>query len=117
MSLDVLNCGLGDLRLSFDPKNPVERERAARAVEDMLKRGYVIFVEHDGKLERVRSFDPKACEYIMTDVPGVSHEQAEGSPEEASPTPPPPKAKGKGKGRRVKAESVKGTSIAPRAGG
>lgn len=117
MSLDVLNVGLGDLKLSFDPKNPVERDRAARAVEQMLKRGYVIFAEIGGKTERVKSFDPNTCEYILTDVPGGSDEQetqAQG-PEKAAAAAA--VGKGMGKQRRAKAESTSATSIAPRAGG
>jgi len=116
MSLDVLNCGLGDLKLSFDPKNPVERERAARAVEDMLKRGYVIFVEHKGRTERVKTFDPKKCEYIISDVPGVIREEHDAITPSTE-TKIGAADRPRGKGRRVKAESVKGTAIAPRAGG
>lgn len=62
--LDVLNCNLGDLKLSFDPANPVEMDRAKRAVRDMLRRGYVIFVQVDGKLHRVKQFDEPRIDKI-----------------------------------------------------
>ncbi|MEO8391171.1 hypothetical protein [Polaromonas sp.] len=37
-SVGILNVGDGDTKLSFDPKNPAERIRAARIVRDMIRR-------------------------------------------------------------------------------
>ena len=37
-SVAVLNVGAGDLKLSFDPKNPAELKKAAGIVKDMLAR-------------------------------------------------------------------------------
>lgn len=134
--LDVLNCNLGDLKLSFDPANPVQMDRAKRAVRDMLRRGYVIFVEVDGKLHRVKQFDESKCEYIITDAPGVEsddddnestlQEQGEAATESSQEELPEREASSKsagkkgGKGKstkRVPAAGAKATSIAPRAGG
>lgn len=70
-SLSVLNCGSGDMKFSFSKDNPVEVDRARRVVEDMLRRGYVLFVQDDNRnLRRVSGFDPATDTYILTDVPG-----------------------------------------------
>lgn len=67
----ILNVGDGDTKLSFDPKNPAERIRAARIVKDMIRRGYclLIEVEKDGKKEFTRAldFNERVCEYIIAD--------------------------------------------------
>lgn len=69
--LAVLNVGAGDVRLSFDKNNPVERIRAARIVRDMLRRGFALLVEveRDGvtAYERAIDFDEERCEYIIAD--------------------------------------------------
>lgn len=72
--LAVLNAGEGDLKLSFDKSNEPERERAKNTVEDMLRRGYAIFVqvgEQDGEpvYARAKSFDAERCEYLVVGVP------------------------------------------------
>lgn len=72
--LAVLNVGSGDTKLSFDRKKPAERERCARIVEDMLKRGYAILVEvgkRKGKplYQSATGFDPKTCEYLIVGLP------------------------------------------------
>lgn len=68
--LSIPNVGEGDTKLSFDPNKPVERERACRIVNDMLRRGYAIMVVVVGKsgkkyTRRVKGFDPKQCEYLI----------------------------------------------------
>lgn len=68
--VSILNVGEGDTKLSFDPEKPVERERAARVVTDMLRRGYAISIyigEKNGKRQyrRAKGFDPKTCEYLI----------------------------------------------------
>lgn len=68
--LSILNVGEGDTKLTFDPDKPVERERAARIVTDMLRRGYAILIhagEKDGEpiYRRAKRFDPKTCEYLI----------------------------------------------------
>lgn len=72
--LAILNVGAGDTKLSFDKSKPVERERAARIVTDMLKRGYAILVEvgkKNGKplYQSATGFDPKTCEYLVVGLP------------------------------------------------
>lgn len=97
-TLDILNCGAGHLKLSFDKDKPEEVEKAKTAVQDMLKRGYTIFIEvpdgrcKDGKgLRPVKEFDPATNEYIV-EAPGSSSE-------------------------RVPAEKAKASGVAPIAGG
>ena len=41
----ILNVGAGDTKLVFDVKDPDAMAKAARIVEDMIKRGYKIMVE------------------------------------------------------------------------
>lgn len=73
--LGILNVGSGDTKISFDPANPVERDRAAKIVTDMIRRGYAIMIvvgERDGRplYQRAIDFDPATCEYIiMGDAP------------------------------------------------
>lgn len=81
MSLAILNVGAGDTKLSFDPKHPAERIRAARIVRDMLRRGYALLVqvgveEGEPVYQRARGFDETKCEYIIADL----------DPEAAEPT-------------------------------
>ena len=69
-TVEILNVGEGDTKLTFDKSNPEERKRAAKIVKDMLKRGYALLIqigEIDGEptYRRVREFDPDTCEYII----------------------------------------------------
>lgn len=110
-SLSVLNVGHGDLKLSFNSQDPAEVERARKAVNDMLNRGYAIFVElAGGKLRRVKKFDSRRDVYIVADVPA---EAAAAGPAQT------------GNGRRsskqrtasIPAKKAKATAVAPTAGG
>lgn len=72
--LEVLNVNAGDMKFNFDSNDPQEVARAERVVQDMLQRGYMLFVEVDGKLERCLSFNKERCEYVIADGPGpVGH--------------------------------------------
>lgn len=109
-TVGILNVGAGDTKLSFDPKKPVERDRAAKVVADMLKRGYAILVqvgEKDGKplYQRAEGFDPKTCEYIIVGAP--DDDAASSAPKRRS---RPPKV-------RLPAESTRAVSVARSAGG
>jgi hypothetical protein len=73
-TLGILNVGAGDTKLSFDKKKPAERERAAKIVTDMLRRGYAILIQVGTKAgkplyQRAESFDAKTCEYIIVGTP------------------------------------------------
>lgn len=134
--LSVLNVGDGDTKLSFDPKNPAERIRAARIVGDMLKRGYALLVARDdgkGGTEYVRAeaFDPQTCEYIIADFDPVAaaehdakeqQEQQDGQQGQASaPAAPGAAAKApaspRGRTRRVDASKARAVGVAPISGG
>jgi hypothetical protein len=108
----ILNVGAGDTTLSFDPKNPVERERAKKIVVDMLRRGYALLVQVGTKkgepvYQRAKAFDPKTCEYVIA-----------GGPDEAIDigTEYKPPAK-RGRPARIKAEATRAVSVGRTAGG
>ncbi len=106
--IGILNVGAGDTKLTFDPKKPEERKRAAAVVKDMLVRGFAILVQvgkKDGKplYQRAESFDPKTCEYIIV-----------GAPDDETKEPP---VKLHGRKTRIKAESTHAVGVARSAGG
>jgi hypothetical protein len=63
--IEILNVGTGDTKIHFDKDNPADVERAKRIIPDMIKRGYALFCEVNGELERVEGFDPEKSEYIV----------------------------------------------------
>jgi hypothetical protein len=133
-----LSVGKGDIKLSFDPESPAERIRAARVVADMLRRGYAILVEVDGKWTRAESFREDKCEYVIADFDsaaavradreearkdeeseaGAAGEAPAAPAEEFSPVPPEKRRRGpKPRLRTVKAESVRTVAVGRTAGG
>lgn len=69
--LDILNTGAGHIEIRFDNK-PEEIDRAKKIIEDMLRRGYSLFVEgEDRKLVRVESFDAGRGLYIVENTDPV----------------------------------------------
>lgn len=99
--LDVLNCETGHIHIKFDKADQAEVEKARRIIGDMLKRGYAVFVEVDGKTKQVREFDPTTDDYIIDD--------------DAAPNPE--VTKGKRGRRRISMTKHKATGVAPIAGG
>lgn len=120
--IGILNVGAGDTKLSFDKSNPAERDRAAKIVTDMLRRGYAIMVEagKDEKGEplyrRAHAFDPETCEYLIFGESTDATEQPAGIEPPAAPG---PRARGRkaGSTRRVPADSTHAVSVARSAGG
>lgn len=112
IQLDVLNCTDGDTKLTFDPNNPIEVDKAQRVIADMLHRGYSLFVEVEpGKTKRVMEFDPTRGEYLVSwgpsDGEAPAPEKKPGEPEVITP-----------KHRlRVKAAGKKATGVGMTAGG
>lgn len=105
----VLNCGAGDMTFSFDEANPEELAKAQRVVGDMLKRGYLLFARvGDGKLKRVKKFNPKTNEYTITDGAEVEP-TVENAPKKSG--------RKKTKTKTVKAKGTPVTGIAPTSGG
>jgi hypothetical protein len=107
----VLSVHRGDMRLKFDSDDPAEVEQARIAIQDMLKRGYMIFVDtsddRSGEgLLRVHSFDPTRNEYIVrVDKRSKAYKEAQEVGEK------PPKEK------RVPATKARATAVAPTSGG
>lgn len=121
--LGVLNVGTGDTKLTFDKDKPIDRERAARIVQDMLSRGYAILVqvgEKDGKplYLRAEGFDPETCEYLIVGLSEAEEAELSGRPEPASKEPAEPRRKrGREPKSRVPAESTRAVAVARSAGG
>lgn len=65
IEIDALSTGAGDIKLCWNANDPMEVERAKRVVEDMLKRGYALFIQDGEKLIKVRKFDKKKGEYLI----------------------------------------------------
>lgn len=63
--LEVLSVGKGDIKISLDPNNPDDVENARRLVEEMIAKGYGIFVETDKGLTRVKKFNAKRMTYVI----------------------------------------------------
>lgn len=107
--IDVLNAGLGHLEIRFNGDDPMEQVRASRIINDMLKRGYALFVEgEDGKMTRVKKFIESKFAYIIADGPDGSvpaHAERVNDP-----------SVGK-KSTAIKASSVKTTAVGRSAGG
>ena len=65
-SLLCLSVHRGDMKFSFSSDNPQEVVRAQVAVDDMLRKGYLLFVvDAAGVMHRVTAFDPKTNEYVI----------------------------------------------------
>lgn len=66
--LEVLSIGKGDLKLTIGGDNPEDTEKARKLIEEMLHKGYAIFVETDKGPTRVKKFNPKRMTYIISEV-------------------------------------------------
>lgn len=137
-TVGILNVGDGDTKLSFDPKNPVERIRAARVVRDMLRRGYALLVEveRDGvkQFERATDFREDTCEYVIADfdptvepeAPRIElkdqahaskHRETETNSAAGAAAQAAPRKRGRPAKRAIPADSTRAISVAPIAGG
>src|SRR6185436_17393172 len=76
-TLEILNVGRGDVKISYDSNNAAEAIRAKRIIKDMLRRGYALLVEVDGKFSRVKEFDEAAGEYVIADFDPEGDEPTE----------------------------------------
>lgn len=126
----ILNVSAGDTKLTFDPNNPAETERASKTVKDMLRRGYAILIEagKDKKTgeplyRRAHDFDPETNEYIIAGAPADEPEEQNGDTTAGNGDagPDKPAARGRRGGRksttRVPAEGTKAVAVARTAGG
>lgn len=74
--LDVLSIGRGDLRLMVGD-NDEDREQAKALIEEMLRKGYSIFVETDDGPVKVHEFNPHRMSYIIQDAPAGTEQSAD----------------------------------------
>lgn len=65
--LEVLSVGKGDIKISLDHNNPEDIENARKLIEEMLAKGYGLFVETNNGLSRVRKFNPKRMTYVIVE--------------------------------------------------
>lgn len=114
-SLSVLNCGAGDLKITFDKDDPRDVERARRVIGDMLKRGYSLFVQEDGKWVKAVSFDPATDSYqIVADAGDPAHVDHE--PDDAS-SPPAKRGRGRPPLKALPMKKTRAMAVAPTGGG
>ena len=67
--LSILNCGAGDIRITFDKASETEVAKAKDMIKDMLRRGYAIFIETPTGTRRVKRFNPETEVYVVHDLP------------------------------------------------
>lgn len=117
--MDVLSVGRGHLRVTVDDKDPASLDSARRMIEDMLKRGFSIFVETDKGLRRVKKFNPARMTYLIDHVP--DDEKLEQSRPADGVTPSPSgyikKKSGRTPKTEVKVSESKSTVVGRTAGG
>lgn len=66
--LEVLSVGKGDVKLTVGGDDPAEIAKAKRIIEEMLAKGYGIFIETDEGLTRVKRFNPKRMTYVISEL-------------------------------------------------
>jgi len=125
--IDILSTGSGHIEIRFDGKDPMEVERASRIIQDMLKRGYALFIHEGETVVKVQSFDPAKNVYIVADGPlvaGTPEQAQEKTSEPASELTPAeqaagdaPRKRGRYKKREVKVTEARATAVGRTAGG
>lgn len=118
--LEVLSVGKGDLKLTVSGTEE-EIEKGRRVIEEMLRKGYTIFVETDDGPTRVQAFNPKRMTYTIADVPDENALPAGPTPPPALAAGPPNKAAAKPRKKVGKKEvpvaGSKATAVGKTAGG
>lgn len=66
--LEILSVGKGDIKLTIDSSDPDDVADAKKVIEEMLAKGYGIFVETDDGLSRVKRFNPKRMTYVISEI-------------------------------------------------
>jgi hypothetical protein len=122
--LDILNTGHGHVEIVFGIDQPMEVERAKCLIEQMLKGGYVLFIQSEkGELHRVEQFNPKTGVYYVSDAPAMPPEIVEEVPMLSPPSgggQTQPQVAKRGRGRPKKAvpmDTVRATAIGRSSGG
>lgn len=102
----VLSIGRGDMKINFNSDDKEEVENAKVIINDMLSRGYMIFIEVNGEQVRVTDFDKNTNEYIIKiDKRSKAWKNRDKSKQSKKET------------KRVDAKKTQGTAIAPTGGG
>ena len=71
-SLEILNPGKGHLTISFDGSDPDAVETAKKAIDDMLKRNYLIVVKDaEGVEHKVTEFNAETTSYVVKEAGGT----------------------------------------------
>lgn len=112
--LEVLSIGKGDLKLSVGD-NDDDRAQAQELIEEMLRKGYTLFVETDDGPERVTRFNPKRMTYTIAGGPALEAAGAERT-QVALPAPK-KRATRKRAGREVPVSGSRATAVGRTAGG
>jgi hypothetical protein len=113
--IDVLNTGAGHLSIDVpDDADDISKANYERIITDMLKRGYLLFVERKGKHIKIDSYDPKTKHYILANYPEAHQVAAEIAADD--PAEPKPVTK-RGRPPKVKASKANVTAVARSAGG
>jgi hypothetical protein len=113
--LDVLSIGHGDVKLTLDTSDPKDVEDARQLIEEMLRKGYSIFVDTDDGPTKVREFNPKRMTYVVADVPG--NELAAAPEQKALPPGPTSTKPGRKRTREVPVAGSRSTAVGRSAGG
>ena|SRR5204863_4103698 len=67
--LEALSVGKGDIKITVGGDDPEDVAKGRAVIEEMLAKGYGIFVpDKNGRLRRVRKFNPKRMEYVVSEV-------------------------------------------------
>lgn len=115
--LEVLSIGHGDVKLTLDTGDPEDVERARRLVEEMLRKGYSIFVDTDDGPTKVKEFNPRRMTYSIVDVPG-NELAAAPEPKALGPGAPPAKrSRKRASTREVPVAGSRATAVGRSAGG
>lgn len=117
-TLDVLSTGHGHMKVTITPGDDAERDKAKRMIEDMLKRGFSIFVELDnGETRRVKKFDPDKFVYYVDPPEEIPEPEVATAAPAAGPKPSKAKKAAKRPYRAVPAGSARATAVGRSAGG
>lgn len=117
--IDILNTGKGHAEIHFDNGDAIEIERAKRIIEDMLRRGYLLFIDgDDGKVVRVESFDAKTGKYIIGDCALYAGAEPLGPKPDAKPEEAPfTRKRGRPRKGAVAMDTVRATAVGRSSGG
>lgn len=115
--LEVLSIGHGDMKVTLDTSKPREVEAARKLIEEMLRKGYSIFVETDGGPIKVREFNPTTMAYVIVDD-GEVVDEPDPEPEREKPSKRAPGARKRAaRTREVPVAGSKATAVGRTSGG